>query len=105
MVRDGTAPVRIRILRWPQGAALQAGLVEYQQTVVQVAAYPRLETAQALRASLQSRWPELPWSMGLASNGFHTVWAGPFDQAGQSQRWAQLLEQAGYQPLVRRYRK
>jgi rare lipoprotein A len=105
MVRDGTAPVRIDVLRWPSTTDTELGLRAYTQYVVQVAAYPEPEKAESLLGRMQSRFGGTSFRLDTRPGGVMAVVAGPFDNNGDAQAVARRLQQAGITSLVRRYRK
>jgi rare lipoprotein A len=105
MVDDGTAAVRISVLRWPHSTDHALGLRAYTQYVVQVAAYPEPDKAESLRRDLQRRFDGTEFLLDPRPNGVLAVVAGPYDDNGSAQRIARLLRQSGVTSLVRRYRK
>ena len=104
MIAQGTAPVRITVLKWPDSVQPSLGLKPFQQYTVQSAAYPELERAESLRERLQARFPELPFFVAPASNGFFAVSAGPFDDEGEARQVSRRIHRSGLSPLVRRFR-
>jgi rare lipoprotein A len=104
MIELGTAPVRITVLKWPGTVQASFGLKPFQQYTVQSAAYPELDRAEELRERLQSRFPELPFFVEPASNGFFAVAAGPFDGEAEAKQVSRRIHRSGLSPIVRRYR-
>jgi peptidoglycan lytic transglycosylase len=105
MVDEGTAPVRISVLRWPSSTDTDLGLRAYTQYVVQVAAYPEAEKAENALERMQDRFGWATFQLDPRPNGVLSVIAGPYDDAGQAQQAARRLQQSGVTNLVRRYRK
>ncbi len=105
MVQQGTAPVRIAVLRWPHTTDHKLGLQAYRQYVVQVAAYPEPHKAESLLARVQGRFGDVPFRLDPRPGGRLGVVAGPFERHDAAQRIARRLQAAGYSNLVRRYRK
>ncbi len=103
MIRQGTAPVRITVLHWPE-SVLAAGLKPFTQYLVQVAAYPDPAEAEQLRARLQRQFGQAAFMIEPAANGFHAVAAGPYDAETDARQLAYDLSLSGYGSLVRRYR-
>jgi rare lipoprotein A len=104
MIEQGTAPVRITVLKWPESIQSSLGLKAFQQYTVQSAAYPDLDTAEALRERLQARFPDLPFFLDRASNGFFAVAAGPFDDEREARLVSRRIRRTGLDSLVKRYR-
>ena len=104
MIEQGTAPVRITVLKWPDTVQSSFGLKPYQQYTVQAAAYPDLDTAEDLRERLQARFPEMPFFVEPASNGFFAVAAGPFDEERDAKLFSRKVHASGINPIVKRYR-
>lgn len=105
MVEEGTAPVRISVLRWPQTTDRELGLRAYTQFVVQVAAYPEPEKAEELLDRLEDRFDRTPFLLDPRPNGSLAVIAGPYDSNGEARRVAKRLRNKGFSSMVRRYRK
>jgi rare lipoprotein A len=105
MVDDGTAPVRISVLRWPSSTDNELGLRAYSQYVVQVAAYPEPEKAEEVLERMQARFVDVEFMLDLRPGGVLSVVAGPFDEQSDAQRLAQRMQRSGVTSLVRRYRK
>jgi rare lipoprotein A len=104
IIAQGTAPVRITVLQWPQSVEPVLGLKAFQQYTVQTAAYPELSSAEELRERLQARHPRFPFFVDRASNGFYAVAAGPFDDEREARQVSHSLHRSGLKPIVKRYR-
>ena len=105
MVRKGTAPVRIRITRWPKTVDTVLGLKAYRQYVVQVAAYPGRQTAEAQLLHHQERFTAIPFRLDRVPNAPYTIIAGPYETEALAWRDARHMQGEGVTSLVRRYRK
>jgi len=104
IIAQGTAPVRITVLKWPETIEPGPGLKAFQQYTVQTAAYPELSSAEELRGRLQARHPQFPFFVDRASNGFYAVAAGPFDDEHEARQVARSIHRSGLSPIVKRYR-
>jgi rare lipoprotein A len=104
MIENGTALVRITVLSWPDNVNPNLGLKAYTQYVVQAAAYPDIDEAESLRERLQARFPQVPMMIDIASNGFFSVAAGPFDEESSARDLSRQMQRQGITNLVRRYR-
>jgi rare lipoprotein A len=104
MIENGTAPVKITVLRWPETMQASLGLKAFQQFTVQAAAYPDLDTAEDLRERLQAEFPDLAFFVDHASNGFFAVAAGPFDDEREAKQVSNRIHRTGVASIVKRYR-
>lgn len=105
MVQRGTAPVRIDVLRWPSTTDYALGLRAYSQYVVQVAAYPEPDKAEALRDEMQARFGWADFMLDPRPGGALSIVTGPYDDQDAALRVQRRLRHAGVTSLVRRYRK
>jgi rare lipoprotein A len=105
MVQEGTAPVRISVLRWPTSVQHELGLRPYTQYVVQVGAYPETDKAEHLLEEIRSRFAGLEFMLDYRPTGMLSVVAGPFDDHDTAQQVSRQLQRGGVTSLVRRYRK
>lgn len=105
MLDEGTAPVRIQVMRWPRDTDTRLGLRAYSQYVVQVAAYPQPGKAEAAMEHMRHRFRWADFRLDPRPGGALAVVSGPYDDHGSAQRVAHRLQQAGVTSLVRRYRK
>ncbi len=104
IIAQGTAPVRITVLKWPETVEPSLGLKAFQQYTVQTAAYPEMSSAEELRERLQAQHPRFPFFVDRASNGFYAVAAGPFDDEREARQVARSIHRSGLNPIVKRYR-
>ncbi|HKI99160.1 MAG TPA: septal ring lytic transglycosylase RlpA family protein [bacterium] len=105
MVQEGTAPVRISVLRWPRNTDTELGLRAYSQYVVQVAAYPEPDKAEGLLERMQRRFHWAAFILDPRPGGALAVVTGPYNDNAAAQGVARRLREAGVTSLVRRYRK
>jgi rare lipoprotein A len=105
IVEEGTAEVRIRVIKWPEAVEPGLGLRAYRQFVVQVASKPDPAEAEIRRADYQSRFPSLPFQIDRPPGSQYTVVAGPYDDEPTARVAALGLQQRGVSCLVRSYRK
>ncbi|MCZ6557460.1 MAG: septal ring lytic transglycosylase RlpA family protein [SAR324 cluster bacterium] len=105
MVKKGTAPVRISVVRWPFGMDPAQGLKAYRQYIVQVAAYPDPRKAESQRRHLDSRFGEFPFRVQRAPKGLFAIYTGPFENESAARQVASVLRKSGIPGLVRAYRK
>jgi peptidoglycan lytic transglycosylase len=105
MVDEGTAPVRISVLRWPRSTDTELGLRAYSQYVVQVAAYPEPDKAEDVLEHMQKRFHWAGFMLDPRPGGELSVVSGPYDDNTAAQRVARRLQASGITSLVRRYRK
>jgi len=105
LIGPGTARVRIAVVRWPDSLDARLGLEAYRQWVVQVAAYPEPERAEARRQDLQERFGSVPFFIDRTPGGRYAVVAGPYGEEDAGRQVAGRLRHHGYAPLVRSYRK
>jgi rare lipoprotein A len=105
IVDRGTAPVRIRVLKWPTTLDTELGIAAYRQFVVQVAAYPAPEGAEAQRRLLQERFRWAAFFVDRPPAAQYAVVIGPFDDEAEAGQAAARLHARGVTPFVRSYRK
>jgi peptidoglycan lytic transglycosylase len=105
MVDEGTARVRISVLRWPRSTDTDLGLRAYSQYVVQVAAYPEPDKAEDVLERMQRRFDWAEFMLDPRPSGALAVVAGPYEDQDAAQRVAKRLHRSGVSSLVRRYRK
>ena len=105
MLQKGTAPVRIEVMRWPRSFYANVGLRPYTQYVVQVAAYPDQDTAEAELERMRGRFPWTEFVLDYRAGGKLSVIAGPFDAETDAVKIAKRLQRNGVTSLTRRYRK
>jgi rare lipoprotein A len=105
IVEEGTAEVRIRVIKWPEVVEPELGLRAYRQFVVQVASKPNPAEAEVRRADYQSRFPALPFQIDRPPGSQYTVIAGPYDDEPAARNAALGLQARGVSCLVRSYRK
>lgn len=105
MIKKGTAPVRIAVVRWPDDMDPKKGLKEYGQYVIQVAAYPDALKAEGERRGLKSRFGNVRFRLDQTPQGLYSIWAGPYDDEPAARRVAAALRKGGVFSLVRAYRK
>jgi rare lipoprotein A len=105
MIKKGTAPVRIAVVRWPDDMDPKKGLKAYGQFVVQVAAYPDALKAEGERRNLKSRFDKVQFRLRHTPKGLYSIYAGPFDDEPAARRIASALRKGGVHSLVRSYRK
>ena len=105
MFKKGTAPVRITVVRWPQGMDPALGLKAYRQFIVQVAAFPSPSKAERKRRQLNARFGQVPFTVNRTAKGFFSIYAGPFDDEGQARKVSSRLQKSGVTNLVRSFRK
>jgi rare lipoprotein A len=105
IVNEGTAPVAIRVLRWPDRIDPSLGLRAYTQFVVQVAARPESAEAEAHRQAFQERFSWLSFRIDRPPGSQYTVIAGPYDDEPAARAAALRLQREGVTCLVRSYRK
>ncbi|MDH4248720.1 MAG: septal ring lytic transglycosylase RlpA family protein [Deltaproteobacteria bacterium] len=105
MIAKGTAPVEIRIVRWPKEALSEDSLKPYTQYVVQVAAYDDQNKAESLHKAMANRFPTLSFLVDPRPQGFLAVAAGPFDTQGGAAQAAAHMETSGVKGMIRRLRK
>lgn len=105
MIKKGTAPVRIAVVRWPDDMDPRKGLKVYGQYVVQVAAYPDALKAEGERRGLNSRFGNVRFKLDRTPQGLYSIWAGPYDDEPAARRAAATLRKGGVSSLVRAYRK
>lgn len=105
MIRRGTAPVQLTVVRWPTGMDPALGLRAYKQFVVQVAAYPSPSKAETERRGLRSRFDEMTFHIDRTPRGLFAIFAGPYDDEDAARRVATRLQRHGITNLVRSYRK
>lgn len=105
MIKKGTAPVRIAVVRWPDDMDPKQGLKAYGQFVVQVAAYPDALKAEGERRGLKSRFNKVPFRLDRTPKGLYSIWSGPYNDEPAAQQVAATLRKGGVFSLVRAYRK
>ena len=105
MIKEGTALVRIRVLRWPETMEPSLGLKPYRQFVVQLAAYPLLGKAERHLRHLKARFRALPLRLDTPPSGVFAVVAGPYEEEQAARQVAHNLQREGITSLVRRLRK
>lgn len=105
IVKEGTARVRIRVLRWPETIQPELGLKAYKQFVVQVAAHPDPLEAEGRRREVQRRVPWARFRIDRPPGGAYTVVTGLFDDPQAARAEAARLQREGLTVLVRSYRK
>lgn len=105
IVDRGTAPVRIRVLKWPTTLDTELGIAAYRQFVVQVAAYPDPDEAEAQRRLLQQRFRWAAFFVDHPPATQYAVVIGPFDDESEAGQAAARLRARGVTTLVRSYRK
>ena len=105
IVEEGTAPVRIRVLRWPKTIQPELGLKAYKQFVVQVAAHPDPLEAERRRREVQRRVTWARFRIDRPPGGAYTVVTGLFDDPQAARAEAARLQREGLTVLVRSYRK
>jgi len=105
MLQEGTAHVRIVVVKWPQSLDTRLGLKAYSQYVVQVAgdsdpALARQKMAQArLLAGDYALWLDHP------PQGAYSVVNGPYDSEEEARQMEAEFKQLGLSTLVRSWRK
>jgi len=105
IVDEGTAPVTIRVLRWPETIDAALGLRAYTQFVVQVVSRPEAADAEARRQGIAARFPGLAFLVDRPPGGQFSVIAGPYDDERAARAAALRLQQNGVTCLIRSYRK
>lgn len=105
IVDEGTAPVSIRVLRWPEAVDARLGLRAYTQFVVQVVSRPDPVVAESYRARFDERFPGMAFQIDKPPGGQYSVIAGPFADEQAARAAALRLQREGVTSLVRSYRK
>lgn len=105
MIREGTAPVRVDVVRWPETVDTELGLRAYRQYVVQVAADSEPDQAEAKRRELAQRVPWARLRIDRPPGGAFSVVTPPTDDLPQARQVARKLQEEGLTVLVRSYRK
>jgi rare lipoprotein A len=105
IVDDGTAPVSIRVVRWPERVDASHGLRAYTQFVVQVVSRPDPAEAERFRANFARRFPALDFRIDRPPGSHYTVVVGPYPDESMARSAATHLQQDGVTCLVRSFRK
>ncbi|MDT8448066.1 MAG: septal ring lytic transglycosylase RlpA family protein [bacterium] len=103
-VKDGTAPVKLEVVRYPKGYDHAAGLKPYKQVVVQLAVFNELDKAQSYRRSLSQRYGSIPFMVDRKEGSFYVL-AGPYDARDDAARISSSLKREGVNNFVRSLRK
>ena len=102
---QGTARVKLEVLKYPKDYDPSQGLERYKQVVIQVAVYQSKERAEAYKAQLQDRFSDYAFLVDEPKEGNWHVVAGPYDERDQAEAAAKRLKNRGLRNLVRSYRK
>ena len=102
---QGTAPVKLEVLKYPKGYDPAKGLEPYKQVVVQVAVFSQSNRAERLREELRDRYQGIEFIVDKPREGTYHVVAGPYDERRRAQEISQELKGKGMRGLVRSYRK
>ncbi|MDH4225513.1 MAG: septal ring lytic transglycosylase RlpA family protein [Deltaproteobacteria bacterium] len=103
---DGTAPVRIEVVSWPDHLDPDMGIRPYFQWVVQVAAdYDRRLADEKMAKVLDKAGHIKFWMDHPPATGAFSVVTGPFEQESAARRYASHLKSLGLATLVRNWRK
>lgn len=103
-VKDGTAPVKLEVVRYPKGYDQAQGLKPYKQVVVQLAVFSNQSKAQTYRNRLSERYGSIPFVIDRNKGNFY-VFAGPYDQRDQAAKISRSLKREGVNNFVRSLRK
>ncbi len=101
---QGTANVKLTVVRYPKGYDASKGLTPYKQVVVQVAVFKDQDKARSFKRSLASRYGGIPFLVDPKEGSFHVV-AGPFEEREQAGRVSSSLKGEGVNNFVRSFRK
>ncbi len=102
---QGTAPVRLRVLKYPKGYDPAKGLEPYKQVVVQVAVFTDSTRAMRLKEELSRRYGAIPFLVDQPKRGSWHVVAGPYDERTLAAKISGKLKANGISGFVRSYRK
>ena len=105
MLKEGTAPVQITILRWPKKVQDDPSLLPYTQYVVQVAAYPEPGKAETMLEKIQGKFTWTEFQLDYRPSGLLSIIAGPFSRQSTALKVSKRLRKHGVKSLVRRMRK
>lgn len=105
MLKEGTAPVQITVLRWPKTIQEDPALLPYTQYVVQVGAYPEPGKAESMLEKIQAQFTWTEFQLDYRPSGLLSIIAGPFSRQSEALSVSKRLLKKGVKNLVRRMRK
>lgn len=105
MLKEGTAPVQITVLRWPKKLQDDPALLPYTQYVVQVGAYPEPGKAESMLEKIQAKFTWTEFQLDYRPSGLLSIIAGPFTRHSKALNVSKRLLKHGVKNLVRRMRK
>lgn len=103
-VKEGTAPVKLEVVRYPKGYDHAQGLKPYKQVVVQLAVFSDHAKAQTYRNRLSERYGSIPFVVDRAKGHFYVL-AGPYEERDQAAKISRSLKREGVNNFVRSLRK
>ena len=103
--KEGTARVKIEVIKFPPNFDPEKGSRPYKQVVVQVAVFKSEENARRLKQKLTQRFSAFPFIVDQNLKGSYHVISGPFDLRKKAVFVASKLESEGVDNFVRSYRK
>ncbi|MDX2469132.1 MAG: septal ring lytic transglycosylase RlpA family protein [SAR324 cluster bacterium] len=102
---QGTASVKLEVLKYPKNYDASKGLTPYKQTVVQVAVFRDQQRAENFKSQLTEKFNRVAFLVDTPEEGSYHVVAGPFDERDQAKSTARRLNSRGFGHFVRSYRK
>lgn len=103
--KQGTANVKLEVLKYPKNYDASKGMKAYKQVVVQVAVFTSLDRAEQYKSQLTQKFEEVAFLVDTPSKGSYHVVAGPFEERNVAKVTANKLGSRGFSSLVRSYRK
>ena len=103
-LNQGTAKIRINVVKYPVDYDRAKGLLPYQQTVIQIAAFNRKSHAIQMTGKLQRKYNKLPIFLDNHRKKYFVL-AGPYDDKKIAGNVALSLRNDGLSALARSYRK
>ncbi len=104
-VKQGTARVSIKILKYPKDYDPREGLEPYKQVVVQLAVFRGEKRAKSFVDQLSSKYSQIQFKIDDHKEKAYHVIAGPYKERSEAVRVAKVLRSDGIDNFVRSYRK
>ena len=102
---QGTARVRLDVIKFPASYDPSKGLKPYKQAVIQLAVFKSQNRAGDFKAQLSRRYNSIPFMVDHHKNGSYHVVAGPYDSRNRATKIAKSLKSDGVNSFVRSYKK
>lgn len=102
---QGTARVRLDIIKFPPSYDPSKGLKPYKQAVIQLAVFKDQNRADDFKFQLSRRYNSIPFMIDQHHNGSYHVVAGPYNSRNRATKISKSLKSDGVNSFVRSYKK